>query len=252
MKITGSQHHKTRENEREHTPIQTRILYEIRDLEQLENLNPLENTDSRKQFLTNFDWTDSTLQLDAKQLVENLLVEFHDTFARHHFDIGINTEFKVQLTHLDNRPACSQSLVVLINLKGNILVELSLLHRYGIITTLTFRKYASPIFAERKPNGKLRLLVDLRKTNMLIADDYINNNHPVITLMDAAQHMAGKNVFCKHDCSQSYHCLQMADQKSIELLAFNFASRAFAYRKLACTRTRPLPIGVFQLHTGIP
>ena len=45
--------------------------------------------------------------------------------------------------------------------------------------------------------------------------------------------MAGKNLFCKLDCSQAYHCLQMADQQSIELLPFNFASRTFAYRSLA-------------------
>ena len=47
-------------NEQEHTPIQTRILNELRELEQLEKLNTLENIDSRNQFLSNFDWTDST------------------------------------------------------------------------------------------------------------------------------------------------------------------------------------------------
>ena len=71
-----------------------------------------------------------------------------------------------------------------------------------------------------KLNGKLSLLIDLQK-NTLIADDYINTNHRVTTLTDAAQHMVGKNLFCKLDCSQAYHCLQMADQQSIELLAFN-------------------------------
>ena len=173
-------------NEKEHTPIQTRILNELRELEQLEQLNPLEDTTSRNQFLSNFDWTDSTLGLDAKQAVEDLLVEFHDIFARHRFDIGINTEFKVQLTPLDNRPASSQSLPAPINLKDDILVELALLHKYGIITTLPFSNYASPLFTQREPNGKLRLLVDLRKKNTLIADDYINNNHQVSTLTDAA------------------------------------------------------------------
>ena len=227
-------------NEKEHTPIQTRILKELLELEQLEKLNPLENTNSRNQFLSNFDWRDSTLQLEAKQAVENLLVEFHDISARHRFDIGINTEFKVQLTPLDNRPACSQSLPAPINLKDDILVELALLHKYGIITTLPFSKYASLIVAQRNPNGKLRLLVDLRKINTLIADDYINNNHPVSKLTDAAQHMAGKNLFCKLDCSQAYHCLQMADQQSIELLAFNYASRTFAYRRLAQGLSRSL------------
>ena len=176
-------------NEKEHTPIQTGILNELRELEQLKPLNPLEDTNSRIQFLSNFDWTDSTLQLD---------------------------------------------------LKDDIFVELALLHKYGISTTLPFSKYAGPIFAQRKPHGKLRLFVDLRNINTLIADDNINNNHPVSTLTDAAQHMAGKNLFCKLHCSQAYHCLQMADQQAFETLAFNFASKTFAYRRLAQGLSRSL------------
>ena len=92
-------------NERKHTPIQTRLLNELRELEQVEQLNPIEDLDYRNQFLSNFDWKDSTLQAETKQAVEYLLIEFLDIFARHGFDIGINTEFKVQLTRLDNRPA---------------------------------------------------------------------------------------------------------------------------------------------------
>ena len=87
---------------------------------------------------------------------------------------------------------------------------------FEIITTLPFSKHAGPIFAQRKPNGRLRLLVDLRMNNNLISDDYINKNDPVCTLTDAAQHLAGKKLFCKLDCSQAYHVLQMADQKSFQ------------------------------------
>ena len=143
--------------------------------------------------------------------IEELLVEFHDIFARHRFDTGMNKDFKVKLTPKDDSPAYSQSLPTPINLKKDILVDLATLHRYGIMTTLSFSKYASPIFAQKKPNGKFRLLVDLRKINNLISDDYINNNYPVSTLTDALQHIAGKWLFCKLDCSQAYHCLQMAD-----------------------------------------
>ena len=38
---------------------------------------------------------------------------------------------------------------------------MALLQHFGIITTLPFSKYASPIFAQKKPNGKLGLLVEL-------------------------------------------------------------------------------------------
>ena len=142
-------------------------------------------------------------------------------------DIGMNTEFKVRLTPKDDNAVYSQSLPMPIHLKEDLIVELALMNKYGIITVLPFSKYASPIFAQRKPGEKLRLPLDLRKINTLIAYDFVS------TLSDAAQHLAGKSLFCKLDCSQVYHCLQMADQRSVETVAFIFASRTFAYSRLS-------------------
>ena len=218
----------------DHTPIQTRILNELNELKDKEKLNPQESKESQNKFLKRFDWTDTLLRETEKQAIEDVLVEYHNIFASHRMDIGMNMEFKVKLTHKDDKAVYIQSLPMPIHLKEDLIDKLALMHKYGIITVLPFSKYASPIFAQRKPNGKLRLLVNLRKNNSPIADDYTNNNHPVSTLSDAAQHLAGKSLFCKLDCSQPYHCLQMADQRSVEMLAFNFASRTFAYKK---TRT---------------
>ena len=74
-----------------------------------------------------------------------------------------------------------------------VFIPLAVLLAY-ILLTLPFSNYASPLFAQMKPTGKLLLFVDLRKKNTLIADDYIKNNHPVSTLTDAAQHMAGEKL----------------------------------------------------------
>ena len=76
-------------------------------------------------------------------------------------------------------------------------------------------------------------MIHLRKINILVAGDYIITNQTFSTLTDAAQHLAEKNLFYTLDCSQAYHCRQMADQQSIELLAFKFASRTFEIRRLA-------------------
>ena len=132
-------------------------------------------------------------------------------FGRHTMDIRMNTEFKGRLTPRDDKTIHSQNLAMSI-------VELALMHKYWIITVLPFSNYAGPIFAQRTPNGKLRLFVDLKKINTLIANDYTKNNHPVSTLSDAAQHQAGKSLLCKLDCSQVYYCLQIADQRSVEML----------------------------------
>ena len=158
-------------NTDEHTPAQTRILKELRELQQKEKLNPKDDNESRIEFLKRFDWTDTLLNENEKHAVEDILVEYHDLFSRHRMDIGINTEFKVRLTPKDDKAVYSQSLPMPIHLKEDLINELALLHKYGIITVLLFSKYASRLFPQKKPNGKLRLLVDLRKNNSLIADD---------------------------------------------------------------------------------
>ena len=76
-------------NEMEHTPFQSGNLNEIRELEKLEQLNPQIDTNSRNQFLPMYDWTDSILERKVKQAAETLLVDLHDIFERHCFDIGI-------------------------------------------------------------------------------------------------------------------------------------------------------------------
>ena len=68
--------------------------------------------------------------------------------------------------------------------------------------------------------------------NTLIAVDYNSNNYPANTLPDAAQHLAGKSLFFKLDCSQAYHCLQMTDQHSMEMLAFNFSAELLPTKDL--------------------
>ena len=66
-------------------------------------------------------------QQDIKR-IESLLVGFHDIFACHGFDNGVNEAFTVKLTPMDNSPAYSQSLPTPNNLKEDILVELASLH----------------------------------------------------------------------------------------------------------------------------
>ena len=204
----------------------------MRELQQKEKINRKYDTKSRTKFLKRFDWTDALLTETEKQAVEDIVVEYHDMFARYRMDNGMKTDFKVKLTPEAEKAVYSQNLKMPIHLKEDVNVELALMHKYGIITVLPLSIYASPIFAQRKPNGKLRLLMDLRKIHTLIADDYSNKNHQVSTLSVAAQHLEGKSLLCKLDCSQAYHCLQMAEQRLVEMLAFNFASRFFAYKRL--------------------
>ena len=70
-------------NTENHTPIQTRILTEVRELQRREKLNPQNDSESRTEFFKKIDCTDTLLTETEKQAVEDILVEYHDIFARH-------------------------------------------------------------------------------------------------------------------------------------------------------------------------
>ena len=145
----------------------------------------------------------------------------------------MNLGFQVKLTPKDDKAVCSKTLPMSIHPKEDLPVDLAPMHKNEIVTVLPLSKYASSTFAHEKHHGILRLLVDLRKILSPIADDYTKNIHPVRFLSDASQHLTGKSLFCKLDSSQAFHCLQMANQRSMEMLAFNFAGRTSAHKMLA-------------------
>ena len=139
----------------------------------------------------------------------------------------MNTEFKVRLKPKDDKAVYSQNLPMLIHGKEHLIVELALMHKYETITVLPFSKYASPIFAQRKLNGKLRLFVDLREINTLIADDYTNNIHPISTLSNATQHLAGTSIFIReyldpvvnaNQCAQNVDDIEVAANIATDLI----------------------------------
>ena len=196
-------------------------------------LDPTKSPEMRKEFLGLFEWEGTQFNKEQQKDIEHLLVKCHGIFARHRFDIGGNNEFKVKLTPTHNDPVYKKSPPTPVHIKEDLKVELALLQYYGILRTLPYSKYSSPIFAQRKPNGKMRILVDLRRINHILRHDYDEKNFPIPSMEEANQHMANKIYFNKLDCSQAYHVVQMADERSVQLLAFNFESRTFAYQRLA-------------------
>ena len=138
-------------NTEDHTPIQTRILAELCELQRREKLNPKDDSESRTEFLKRFDWTDTLLTETEKQAVEEILVEYHDKIARHRMDIGMNTDLKVKLTPKDDKAVYSQSLPMPIHPKEDLIVEFALMQKYWIITVLPFSKYKAPYLHRGNP-----------------------------------------------------------------------------------------------------
>ena len=109
-----------------------------------EKLNSHGNTESRTKILELFDWTDTLHTEVKKQAIQDILVDYHDIFARHRTDIGMTTEFRVKLLRKDDNDVYSQSQPVPIHLTEALIVELAIVHKYGLTTVLPFSKNASP------------------------------------------------------------------------------------------------------------
>ena len=88
-----------------YTPIQQRIYNELLEFKDIEKHYPHKNESARKAFISNVDWSDTTLSHEEQQEQQQILIEFHDIFLRHRFDIGIFRDFKVKLMPNKDRPA---------------------------------------------------------------------------------------------------------------------------------------------------
>ena len=93
-----------------------------------------------------FPWHNSVFNETQKRKVEELVLRYHHIFARHRLDIGTNEEFKVKLTPEHDKPMYTQGPPTPIHLRDEVLVELALFQYWGIITTLKYSKYSSPLF----------------------------------------------------------------------------------------------------------
>ena len=183
--------------------------------------------------MSKFPWENLALNDEQKAVLGDLLVEFSGIFAKHRFDVGYNTDLKIKFTPERSIPIYEQGHPRPIHLRKKLQVDLALMHYYGLITTSSQSRYSSPLFAQRKTSGRLRLLIDLRKVNHLLKNDFVNTNFPISNMSDAINYFTGEKLFTELDCSQAYHCVQMADDVSVQLLAFNFNSRTYAYQCLA-------------------
>ena len=210
-----------------------RIYNELVKFKEAEKLDPNKSAEMRAEYLGKFNWEGTILNAQERARLEELLVEYNDIFSRHRWDIGGNSEIKVKLTPEHDEPVFKRSPPCPIHYKDDLMVELALMQYHGIITTLSSSKYSSPIFCQRKSNGKLRILIDLRRINHLIRHDYDQNNFPIANMTDASAHLAGKKMFTKFDCRQAYFAIHIDDMRSVQLLSFNFASRTFAFQRLA-------------------
>ena len=146
---------------------------------------------------------------------------------------GFNTEPKIKRTPEYQLPVEVQGPPAPFRPGDEVLIEFGLLQEFNNMTTLSHSKHCSLIIFYCQSSGKLWVPFDSRRVNRLVRHTFLTSNFPNSIMTDATNHFAGKFLFCKLEWSQTYHCAQMANDLSVPFLAFNFASRTFAYNCFA-------------------
>ena len=73
--------------------IERRIYDEILALRELEKHDPSKSHEQQMKFLKSFTWDESLPTPSQRLQIEEMLVKYNSIFARHRFDIGMNTDF---------------------------------------------------------------------------------------------------------------------------------------------------------------
>ena len=93
------------------------------------------------------------------------------------------------------------------------------------VTTAT--SWCSPLHAEHKKNGDIRICVDMRKANAAVKRVY----YPIPTLEDVQDKVSGSMWFSKLDLKKGYHQIEL-NENSRDITTFRYTNGIYRYKRL--------------------
>ena len=145
-------------------------------------------------------WDLSHLQGEAREMVEKVLIEEQDVFAKDEHDIGMIPDFQLKINLTDNIPTTAAYRRIPPNLYSEVRNYIDDLVNNGWIRE-SFSSYSSPIVCVRKKDGGLRMCCDYRKLNLKTIPDA----QPIPRIQDIFDKLGGKKWFSTLDMAKAYH-----------------------------------------------
>ena len=90
--------------------------------------------------------------------------------------------------------------------------EIQRLQNGGIVEPIEVSKWDSPIVVARKPNGKIRMCVDLRDVNSKI----VVETHPLPNINEMLMTLDESDIYTTLDLSSAYHQIKLTDESTLE------------------------------------
>ena len=87
--------------------------------------------------------------------------------------------------------------------------------------------WLNPVVVAPKPNGEIRLCLDMRRANEAI----VRERHPIPTVDEVLQDLNGSKVFSKLDLKWGYHQMELTPE-SRDITTFATHKGVFRYKRL--------------------
>lgn len=166
----------------------------------------VENKLSNTLTPASFDFGNSPLPEDAKQQLCEQLMEKHDVFSCHEWDVGRSKSTKHEIRLTDSTPFRERSRRLPPADLQDVRNHLMELQKCGIISE-SRSPYASPIVVVRKKSGKVRMCVDYRTLNRRTIPD----QYTVPRVEDALHSLVGSKWFSVLDLRSGYYQIPMEE-----------------------------------------
>ena len=182
----------------------------------------------------------NTITRDIREKLNKLLAK-HDSLLVD--KIGRMKEYKANIfVKSDATPKFAKARPVPFALQDSVEAELERLEQEGILKSLPFSEWASPIVVIPKPDGSLRICGDFKRTvNPCIGQQTYStpSNDEIFSKIQGGQ------KFTKVDIRQAYLQLELNDEAK-KLLVINTSKRLMQYQKMPYG-TKPAS-AIFQSH----
>ncbi|XP_064463889.1 uncharacterized protein K02A2.6-like [Ornithodoros turicata] len=162
---------------------------------------------------------------DESVLPPDLRREFGQLFEKR---IGFAKGFMHKVhVKADVKPVAQKLRRLPLALRDRVSKELNKLESEGIIERVDASPWVSPIVVVQKPDGNIRLCVDLREPNKaIVADAY-----PLPTVEELLNSLSGANYFAKLDLASAYYQVDLS-QESRALTTFITHEGLFRFRRV--------------------
>ena len=165
------------------------------------------------------------LKLGIYSVNENIKQEYSDIFS----GVGKLDDFKLKLhINSDVEPIAQRMYRIPFTLREKVERKLDELEAQDIIEKVNDQTpWVSPVIVVPKPNGDIRLCVDMREANKAI----MRERHPIPTVDEILYKMNGGEWFSKMDLRYGFHQLEL-EKQSREITTFITHKGLYRYKRL--------------------